>query len=292
MTMATSEDQIQKLPVSDQLIRATARIECVNSANETSCGTCFFFQAELGEGTTAPLLITNRHVIEGQSRAIVHLTIRSASDPKSRKEVVPFNIHTLQQMAIYHPSQSVDLAAIAFAPIIQILGHGGKVAEYITLQTSDIVSDQVLEECRAFEDLTMIGYPNGIWDSHNNRPIMRRASSATPIFEDYNGQSKFLIDCACFPGSSGSPVFLFNEGAYSTKKGAILGGTRVALVGILHAVFLHLTKGRVAEANVATMQQLEAQITVPNSIGICIKASELHGLFDAVRAKAAKLKAA
>jgi V8-like Glu-specific endopeptidase len=264
----------------------------VNSANEKSCGTCFFFQAELGEGSTAPLLITNRHVIEGQSRAVIHLTIRSATDQTSPKEVIAFNIHTLHEMAIYHPSPSVDLAAIAFAPIIKILKTGGKVAEYVTLGAGNIVSKEVLEECRAFEELTMIGYPNGIWDSHNNRPIMRRASSATPIFEDYNGQSKFLIDCACFPGSSGSPVFLFNEGAYATKKGAILGGTRVALVGILHAVFLHLTKGRVAEANVATMQQLEAQVTVPNSIGICIKASELHGLIDAVRAKASQLQAA
>lgn len=278
-------------PASDQLIRVTARIECANAAGETLNGTCFFFLVELDDGRQAPILVTNRHVIEGQTTAIVYLTIRDVSPLQTSREIVPFRIDSLHHFAIYHPTPEVDLAAILFAPIAQILRLGGKTAEYVALRSSDIVTAQTLEDCRAFEDLIMIGYPNGIWDQTNNRPILRRASTATPIFERYNNQAKFLIDCACFPGSSGSPVFLFNDGMYATKQGSTLGATRVALAGVLHAGFLHLTKGRVAAVNVAALSKLEAEITVPNSIGICIKASEIDGLIQEVRGKADRMAA-
>ena len=292
MSQVSASTPSLHLPVSDQLIRATARIECTSATGKNARGTCFFFLAELDGGKQAPLLITNKHVIKGQSKAAIHLTTRPADEPAAQPEVMPFEIQALQPLAIYHPSPNVDLAAIAFGPVAQVLRHGGKVAEYVTLRSADIISEHVLGDCRAFEDLLMIGYPNGIWDRVNNRPIVRRASSATPIFENYNGEAKFLIDCACFPGSSGSPVFLFNEGIYSTKKGATLGGTRVALVGVLHAAFLHLTKGQVVEADVASIQQLEAEVTVPNSIGICIKAAEINGLVGELMAKIGQSAAA
>jgi hypothetical protein len=281
---------LTSLPISDQLIRATARIECANPAGEVSCGTGFFFRVDLDGGGALPLLVTNRHVVESQATAVVHITVRRRDDRTSIKQVRPFRFDELQRFVVYHPT--IDLAGVAFGPVEEVLRREGLTVEYVTLIHGHIVTDTMLDECRALEDLIMIGYPNGIWDSRNNRPVVRRASSATPIYEDYNDEPKFLIDCPCFPGSSGSPVFLFNEGMYTTKSGTQLGGTRVALVGVLHAGFLHLEKGRVVEAAISSMPALVSEITIPNSIGICLKASELQGLVAAVKARVTRPVAA
>ncbi|MEB0261247.1 MULTISPECIES: hypothetical protein [unclassified Mucilaginibacter] len=86
------------------------------------------------------------------------------------------------------------------------------------------------------EEILMVGYPNGIWDQINNKPILRRGITATHPNFDYNGQKEVMIDTACFPGSSGSLVFIFNEHGYQDKKGNItLGSSRVYLLGVLFA---------------------------------------------------------
>lgn len=39
--------------------------------------------------------------------------------------------------------------------------------------------------------------------------FFRRGITATNINFDYNGKKEFVIDAACFPGSSGFPVFIW-----------------------------------------------------------------------------------
>jgi hypothetical protein len=48
----------------------------------------------------------------------------------------------------------------------------------------------------------MVGYPNGLWDTANNFPLIRRGVTATHIKNNYNGKSEFVIDIACYGGSS------------------------------------------------------------------------------------------
>ena len=57
----------------------------------------------------------------------------------------------------------------------------------------------------ALEDVVIVGYPDNIWDSVNNLGV-----TATHPKIDYEGRSEFLI-AAIYPGSSGSPVFLYNR---------------------------------------------------------------------------------
>ena len=90
-----------------------------------------------------------------------------------------------------------------------------------------------MDEIDAIEDIIFIGYPNGIWDSVNNMPILRKGSTATHPCLNYNGKKEFMIDAACFPGSSGSPVLIFNENGYKDKKGKYQGQTGITLPRIL-----------------------------------------------------------
>lgn len=88
-----------------------------------------------------------------------------------------------------------------------------------------------------------------------------------------------LINAACFPGSSGSPVFLFNEGSYIDKKGnTVLGGTRIKLLGILYAGPQHTVTGEIQVVTIPTVNKPISVSGIPNNIGIIIKAERLHEL--------------
>ena len=96
----------------------------------------------------------------------------------------------------------------------------GKRPFYINLSQGVIGSPEALSSLAPIEDITMIGYPNGLWDEVNNLPIVRRGITATSANGKYQGKTEFLIDAACFPGSSGSPVFVYNNGSYGGFGGA------------------------------------------------------------------------
>lgn len=44
----------------------------------------------------------------------------------------------------------------------------------------------------AMEDVIMVGYPVGLWDSVNNRPIFRRGITATDPKVDFEGKKNFM----------------------------------------------------------------------------------------------------
>lgn len=121
----------------------------------------------------------------------------------------------------------------------------------------------------------MIGYPNGLWDSVNNMPIVRRGSMATNISLDHNGKREFVIDAACFPGSSGSPVILFNKGGYTDKKGNLnWGNGRLYLLGILYAGPQLTVTGEIKVVTVPNVQQKALSVShIPNNLGYIIKSN-------------------
>lgn len=87
------------------------------------------------------------------------------------------------------------------------------------------------------EDITFIGYPSGLYDERNKISIIRQGITATPIWNNFRGEKAFLIDAGVFPGSSGSPVFIYNRGTYPSKDGIILGN-RLLFVGIISQTML------------------------------------------------------
>lgn len=121
----------------------------------------------------------------------------------------------------------------------------------------------------------MVGYPNGIWDEVNNFPVFRRGVTASRPLRDWNGKPEFLIDAACFPGSSGSPVLLFDTHGYQNKKGTFFGASRIKLLGILYAGPQHTVTGEIQIVTVPTVQLPVAVSPIPNNLGIIIKASKL-----------------
>lgn len=70
--------------------------------------------------------------------------------------------------------------------------------------------------------MIFVGYPDGLFDTTNLLPVMRRGITASHPNIDYEGTPAFLIDASVFRGSSGSPVFLH-------RPELSLNGTRLSL---------------------------------------------------------------
>jgi hypothetical protein len=126
------------------------------------------------------------------------------------------------------------------------------------------------------EDVLIVGYPDGISDTKNNVPVFRKGISATPVYLDFMGKKEFLVDAAIFPGSSGSPAFLFNQGTWLLRDGTtVAGGYRVQLLGVIYAVALHTTDGEIVIVPAPTQARAVAKSQIPNNLGLCIKASRI-----------------
>lgn len=57
-------------------------------------------------------------------------------------------------------------------------------------------------------DLIVVGYPLGLYDSKHNTPIIRSATIASVYPLPFEGNDYFLIDSRLHKGTSGSPVIL------------------------------------------------------------------------------------
>jgi len=265
----------QNLSASEWLTYSTVRIECELQNRQISTDTGFFYRFVEKGDSHIPVIVTNKHMVEGAIHGRFHLNMASSTAEILIGQHKGFTLDNFQQRWIFHPDDEVDLCVMPIAPLINLVSDQGQEAFYTSLDNKLIPSDQELSDLTAMEEIVMIGYPNGIWDAVNNAPILRRGVTATHPRLDYNGKSEFMIDAACFPGSSGSPVFLFNIGAYQIKSGATAIGTRLKLLGILYAGPQHTATGDLEIVNVPTHQRVVAFSRIPNNLGCVVKAKKL-----------------
>ena len=192
-------------------------------------------------------------------------------------------------MWLKHPEAEVDLCAMPIAPILNLLNQQQKKLFFISIDNSLLPTQNELIDLRHVEDILMVGYPNGLWDEVNNMPLFRKGITSTHPKMDWNGKKEILIDAACFPGSSGSPVFLFDEGGYVDKRGnTVMGGTRIKLLGVLYAGPQHTVTGEIEIVTVPTVDKPMAFSGIPNNIGIVIKSEKLKEIDDLFSANSQK----
>jgi hypothetical protein len=267
-----------KLPLSEQLAHSTVRIECESANGEVGTGTGFFFRFAEKEGIHVPAIVTNKHVIAGAKKGQFIMTLTDEHGEPIEQSHHAFLFDNFERMWIPHPESDIDLCAMPIAPLLEASNREKKRLFYISLDKSLIPSKAEYEDMVLIEDITMVGYPNGIWDSVNNMPVFRRGITATHPNLDWNGKPEFLIDAACFPGSSGSPVFLYNQVGYATKsRGMVIGPGRIKLLGILYAGPQHTVTGEIKIVTIPTQNVPLAISLIPNNLGMVIKASKLEG---------------
>lgn len=274
-----------ELSASEKITYSTVRIECEYNNGSSGTGTGFFFEFLKNEenGTHVPVVITNKHVINGATKG--RLIITKANENNEPLDTQHFEVYFDDFEALWqkHPDHDVDLCAMAIAPFLREAENRGEKLFYISLDKSLLPTSQQLLDFSALEEILMVGYPNGIWDYINNKPILRKGVTATHPNYDYCGKKEIMIDAACFPGSSGSPVFIFNEGGYRDKRGnTYMGSSRIILLGTLYAGPQHTAQGDIEIINVPTDSRPVSISRIPNNLGLVIKSErilELENLF-------------
>ncbi len=264
----------------EQLAFSTTRIVTTLNDGSTGTGTGFFYRLKQQDnGRHIPVIVTNKHVIKNAKNGKFRLTLVENDNLASIGNHLDIGFDDFENQWINHPLAGIDLCVMPIATLLRQAEELDKKFYFVTLDKNLLPTEEDYNSMFGMEDITMIGYPNGIWDEANNFPVFRKGVAASNPKYDWNNKKEFLIDCACFPGSSGSPVLLINMGGYIDREGMKLGASRIKFLGILYAAFQHTAAGEIKVVDVPTSQQSIIISRIPNNLGIVVK-SEMLNDFD------------
>lgn len=272
----------KELSIAEQLCYITTRIITMDANKSVHIATGFFvsFPVEAKDDKFVNVLVTNRHVAEDAEEMIICLNEMDGDNNPIDLSMIQITIADAKSRFIYHPDKNVDLALFLVLPTIYDAEKSlGKKLFYKSFSASSIITDEDSMELDAVEDVLMIGYPRGLWDERNNRPIIRYGITATDPKVDYCGTREFMIDCACIHGSSGSPVLLFYKGVSCNKYGkeTCYDSLKAILLGIQYAIPLRETAGKIVKTNTPTAEKEDTPVIgLPINLGYIVKAQCLY----------------
>lgn len=254
--------------VSEQMMYSTVRLVTSNG----STGTGFFFNFIFPENKIVPVIITNKHVVNNNQKEKVEFFLHTKKEdyPDDEKLNIAFTTEWN-----FHKNQ--DLCFCFVGPLFeQIKKQKQKDIFYIAITEELLWDNKKLEELNAVEEVLMVGYPIGLWDQKNNLPLFRKGITSSHPVVDFNNKNIGAVDIACFPGSSGSPIFILNENGYTDKKGNnYLGGKRLIFLGVLYQGPQVTAKGELIIENIPTHQKLSSFTPMMINLGYYIKATEI-----------------
>jgi hypothetical protein len=245
---------LNPLTISERLMYSTIRIDVEYSDGDSGTGTGFFYVLRRDGGGGTPMLFTCSHLFQGTPaepyealKAVFHFHEADVRpDDKGQAQRGPSGRGFVMELArparrmLRHTDGSVDLAAFVLGEI----NVDGKIPFFIPFTDGDVPDAAQLSKLSAVEEVLMIGYPIGIWDDVNFLPVTRRGITATHPAIPFRGTERGLVDVACFPGSSGSPIVIAHEGFYFDKKSNdVMLGTRFHLLGVMFGGMMEHEQG-------------------------------------------------
>jgi hypothetical protein len=265
--------------IAEQLYFTTIRVETVDSSGDKGVGTSFIFKYT-AEKKQYPFLVTNKHVVSGAQKG--SLTFTQARDGKPLLGTgYRLDIESFESIWHGHANPNIDVTITPFAPILNHIGNAGANIYFRMIGSELVPSEDDLKQVDAIEEVVFIGYPVGIWDTKNLLPVARKGISASPIAIDFLGEPQFLVDASIFPGSSGSPVFLYNTGMYATKSGGTVVGTRLRFLGIIASVFFQEDVNEIRVRSIPTVDVPVAVSRQMIDLGVVFKASTIREVIEA-----------
>ncbi len=268
--------QETKMHITEQLLYGTIRIEAVNG-NKITTGTGFFFTFfnDTEKKEQIPVIITNKHVLNGSLKIKLLFKKGKNKEPDYNEPLHLVEISNNSTFVIQHPNENVDLVAIPLKYILTELKKKNVEVFYISTSEERIPNEEnQRKDLKSIENVWMIGYPKGLWDEKNNLPITRQGITATNPYVDYNGKKEFLIDMPVYGGSSGSPIFFYRD-LYTDKETYVaMYGAKLYLLGILYAGPNYDINGNVVKINPNEIGE-NVISKVPMNLGIVIKSIEL-----------------
>ena len=259
-----------ELSLSEKLTYCTVRLVCRKNDTSVSIGTGFIVNVCAVGDKVVPLIVTNKHVIDGADTVEFEFCLKKEDGSPD-----DLNVHRVKVKGgwILHPDPDVDLCCFPIASVLNLISSNKTIQLFYLAVGLDLLPPQeTIEKLGAMEEIVMIGYPIGLMDDFNHKPIIRRGITATHIKKKYHGKNQFLVDMACFPGSSGSPIFIANEGSFSFGNDLQIG-QRLFLVGILYGGPQYNAEGEIVFSSIPTAK---SKTNIPTNLGVAIRSDELR----------------
>jgi hypothetical protein len=259
-----------------KLLFNTIRVDTVLEDGSEGSGTAFVVNHQHSRGQFT-FIVTNRHLVDGVRRGGLVFTQKENGQPVFGQRF-QLNIEDFPQAWFMHPDPEVDLAIVPMRPLEQAALDQGVELYYHPIDSRLAPDAATLRALDALEDVLFVGYPSGVWDQVNLMPIMRRGTTATPMALDFEGRAEFLIDAAVYPGSSGSPVFV-----YQPENGRPIrdAGRRFLFAGVVAAVFFREEANHLVSVPVPANNHGMVMGSEMIDLGLVIKAQAVIEVMDA-----------
>lgn len=255
---------------SDELTYSTVLIECTLSNGGISTGTGFILNLHDKDNNTIPCVITNEHVVKDSIQTTFGFC--KADKDGNPIDTASQTVSYLEQAWIRHPDQDVDLVCFPLNVFFNAFAAKNIKVYYTPLETDLIPDQETINDFMAMEDVVMVGYPIGLSDRYNNKPVIRKGITASHPRNNYQGKKEILLDIASFPGSSGSPVFLLRNGMYNDEQGVYYSFS-LYLLGVLYGGPQYNAEGVLQFANLPVAPT--PFVPIPTNLGIIIKSERL-----------------
>ena len=264
------------MSITEKLTYAVVKIDTTKSDGKKYTATGFFFKF-FGK---ADALITNKHVMKDCTLCSFDLCELGDDGIPIDEKSHTITINDPLDLCVMHPDSDVDLCCINIWPAMEKLQKERKKVFFISLNARLIPNQSRINNFAALEDIVMIGCPKGLYDNYNHKPIIRSGITSTHLKNNYRGKKEFLVDVASLQGSSGSPIFIIDNG-YRFEGDAVNISNQcdVYFVGIFCR--LHEYKGGMDSEDVDNTP--EHYVKLPMHIGIAVKSSEIFVLEDIVK---------
>ena len=211
----------------DELVLATVRI-----ISEGTVATGLLFRESVDDGPTAAFIVTNAHVVEGKRDAEIFFLQADASGDPILGQPYVFRSSNFADLWHRHPNPAIDIAVANFAAMEKDLDKKCVNVANRWLTPQHAFDDRPMDipknlagwvhlfgvEVDAVEEVLFVGYPSGYFDRVNHLPIIRRGTTATSPFANYQNEPAFLVDAPILPGSSGSPVFIVDPSSGPSRS--------------------------------------------------------------------------
>lgn len=262
-----------KIAISELLTYSTIRIDTFGENGGTGTGFFFNFCKDLSENLDMLAIVTNWHVVKEVSLGELIFTKADVIGNPLDTEHINVVIENFESSWIRHPDLEVDLCIL---PLKSIINKIPSKFYYGAYDLSHIPTDEEVENLCAIEEIIMIGYPDGIWDDYNNKPIVRKGITATSPRLPYRGENEFMIDMTCITGSSGSPILIFNTGQYLNRNDDhFFIKYRIILLGILYSGSYYSVEGEIVHIDIPSKKQKISQTYIPLNLGRAITANKI-----------------
>lgn len=266
--------------ITKKLLFNTIRVDTVLEDGSEGSGTAFVVSHTHARGTHI-FIVTNRHLVDGVRRGGLVFTQKCNGQPALGQRF-QLNIEDFPHAWFMHPDPSVDLAIIPMRPLEQAARDQGVELYYHAIDSRLVPDAATLRGLDALEEVLFVGYPSGVWDQVNLMPILRRGTTATPMALDFEGRPEFLIDAAVYPGSSGSPVFVYQADVLRPSQNV---GRKFLFAGVVAAVFFREEANHLVPAPVPANNSAMVMGSEMIDLGLVIKAAAVIEAINAYLGK-------